>query len=177
MQFTSDGRFVLVADGGAPYVHIYEKNRSTWRGVHNPIKSVKVMNDEDFLRGRSNAHEGGPKGIDVDNGMNVLAVTCERRPLAFFDLKAILENTKDLPDPGDNQEEYSHEQRTLEVRYELEIRNQLHQQIKQIEKRAGEQLALLGAEEELTLLKSSRSWRITAPLRRLSSVLRNLGVM
>jgi hypothetical protein len=180
MQFTSDGRFILVADGGAPYVHIYEKNRSTWRGVHNPIKSLKVLSDEDFLRGRSNPHEGGPKGIDVDNAMKVLAVTCEQRPLAFFDLTAIVENTERSPDPVGNQEEYFHEQRTLEVRYELELRNQLYQQMKQVEEQLSlEELTFLKirAEEELALLKNSRSWRITAPVRRLSAALRNLGVM
>jgi WD40 repeat protein len=176
MQFTSDGRFILVADGGAPYVHIYKKNGSTWRGAHNPIKSLRVMNEENFLRGRSNPNEGGPKGIAVDNAMNVLAVTCEHRPLAFFDLKKILEDAQRSPDPGDNQG-YSHEQGTLEVRYELEIRNQLDQQIKEIEKRAKEQLPLQRADEELALLKGSRSWRITAPLRRLSSALRNSGIM
>lgn len=109
-------------------------------------------------------------GIDVDNAMNVLAVTCERRPLVFFNLKAILENKERSPDPGDNQEEYSHEQRTLEVRYELEIRNQLHQQIKEI-------VGLVRAKEELALLKNSRAWRMTAALRRLSSALRNSGIM
>jgi hypothetical protein len=165
VQFTSDGRFILVADGGAPYVHIYEKNGSTWRGTHKPIKSLKVMNDEDFLRGRSTPREAGPKGIGVDNAMNVLAITCEQRPLAFFDFKAILENPERSPDPEDKP---SHEQRTMEVRYELEIQNQWQQQIKEIE-----QLA----EEQLALIKNSRSWRITAPLRRLSSALRNLSVM
>ena len=134
VRFTSDGAFIVVADGGAPYVHIYAKNGSSWRGVHNPIKSLRIMNDEDFPRGRSNPHEGGPKGIDVDNAVNVLAVTCESRPLAFFDLKAILESTQPRShDPGKSQE---HEQRTLEVRYELEMQNQLNQKIREIEERA-----------------------------------------
>lgn len=130
VQFTSDGRFLLVADGGAPYVHVYRKINSTWRGVHNPIRSFRVMNDEDFIRGRSNPQEGGPKGIDVDNAMNVFAVTCEHRPLVFFDLKAMLESTRPHPfDPEENEEGYFHEQKELEVRYELEM-------IKEIEERA-----------------------------------------
>jgi hypothetical protein len=124
VRFTSDGEFIVVADGGAPYVHIYAKNGSGWRGVHNPIRSLRVMNDEDFLRGRSNPHEGGPKGIDIDNAMNVIAVTCAGRPLVFFDLKAILESKQfRSPDPGENQESYSREQRALELRYELESQN------------------------------------------------------
>jgi hypothetical protein len=165
VRFTSDGEFIVVADGGAPYVHIYAENGSGWRGVHNPIRSLRVMNDEDFLRGRSNPHEGGPKGIDVDNAMNVIAVTCAGRPLVFFDLKAILESTQcRLPDPGENQESYSREQRALELRYELETQNRLNQEIKEIEEHA------------VAKFESSTSWRITAPLRRVSSALRSFVV-
>jgi len=153
VRFTPDGEFIVVADGGAPYVHIYAKSRSSWRGAHTPITSLRVMEDEEYLRLRSNPHEGGPKGIDVDNAMSVLAVTCESRPLAFFDLRAILESTR----PSENQEIDAREQAS-ELRYELEIQNRLNEQIKEIE----EQFA------------SSRSWRITAPLRRISSALRSL---
>jgi hypothetical protein len=164
VRFTSDGEFIVVADGGAPYVHIYAKSKSSWRGVHTPITSLRVINDEDFLRLRSNPHEGGPKGIDVDNAMNVLAVTGESRPLVFFDLKAILESTQFRSDPSENQESDAREQRALELRYELEIQNRLNQEIKEMEERA------------VAKFESSTSWRITAPLRRVSSALRSLVV-
>jgi mannosyltransferase OCH1-like enzyme len=42
------------------------------------------------LRGRHNVEEGGPKGIDIDDTMNVMVSTCEVQPLTFFDLEAIL---------------------------------------------------------------------------------------
>ena len=64
LRFTSDGRFILVADGGAPYVHIYRKDDSGWYGVRNPLKSCRVLRDQDFLRGQTAVYEGGPKGID-----------------------------------------------------------------------------------------------------------------
>ena len=90
LQFTSDGRYILVADAGAPYVHIYMKDGSGWRGVRSPFKSVRVLNDEDFLRGRTTVHQGGPKGIDIDNSMTTFVTTCEVQPLAFFDLAGSL---------------------------------------------------------------------------------------
>jgi hypothetical protein len=90
LRFTSDGRFMLVANAGSPYVNIYEKGDSEWRGVRNPILCFKVLDDEDFLRGRTNRQEGGVKGIDIDNAMNILVATCGNQPLAFFDLRAIL---------------------------------------------------------------------------------------
>src|SRR5690349_5197715 len=36
LRFTSDGRFIFVADADLPYVNIYENNDADWRGVHNP---------------------------------------------------------------------------------------------------------------------------------------------
>ena len=91
LRFTLDGRFIFVADAGAPYVNIYERRGSDWRGLHSPFLSMKVLDDEEFLRGRYNAEEGGPKGIEVNETLNVIVSTCESRPLDFFDLGAVLD--------------------------------------------------------------------------------------
>jgi hypothetical protein len=61
-----------------------------WRGTRDPVASLRLLSEEAYLLGRENPEEGGPKGIDIDGGMNVLAATCEQMPLAFFDLKAML---------------------------------------------------------------------------------------
>jgi len=156
VRFTSDGEFIVVADGATPDLHIYSKNGSSWRGVHNPIRSLRVLNDEEFLRGRYNNHEGGgPKGIDVDDAANVLAVTSEGRPLAFFDLKTVLQSTKLHSAPDENHE------KEIEMRYELEWQNQFNQEIRDAE------------EEAVAALKRARSWRITAPLRGISAAYRS----
>ena len=94
LKFTADGRFIIVADAGAPYVHIYGKNGPSWRGVRKPLKSVRVLNDEDYLRGRHNPMEGGPKGIDIDNATNIFVTTGEIQPLNFFDLATILQSVQ-----------------------------------------------------------------------------------
>jgi hypothetical protein len=56
------------------------------------------MDGETFARGHHNPQEGGPKGIDLHPRVNVLAVTAESMPLAFFDLDAALEQAG----PGDH---------------------------------------------------------------------------
>jgi DNA-binding beta-propeller fold protein YncE len=89
LRFTSDGNFILVADAGSPFVHIYAKG-SSWQGAHNPLTSLRVMSEEAFLHGRHNAQEGGPKGIDIDKTSEVIVTTCESQPLAFFELSKIL---------------------------------------------------------------------------------------
>src|SRR5262249_11609854 len=161
VRFTSDGEFILVADGAAPDLHIYSKKGSSWRGVHNPIRSLRVLTDEEFLRGRYNNHEGGgPKGIDVDNAANVLAVTSEGRPLAFFDLRTVLQSTQRHSAPDENRE------RQIEMIYELEWQNRFNQEIRDAEEEA--------AAAAVAALKRSRSWRITAPLRGISGAYRGI---
>jgi hypothetical protein len=144
LKFTSDGRFIFVADAGAPYVHIYAKRDSSWRGVFNPLASFRIMNIDDFVRGRHDPQNGGPKGIDIDDAMNVLVTTCEIQPLAFFDLQAILNRAssfrfsqREVPDSATAPEKlpasfgpndgYCHDQNALEMRYELNLQGRLMQ--------------------------------------------------
>ena len=97
LRFTPDDRHVVVADAGAPLLHVYERGAS-WSGPHDPIRSVVVLDDETFQRGRANPMEGGPKGLDIDRSGNVVAVTCEEQALAFFPLAAL---TGDQGQPQD----------------------------------------------------------------------------
>jgi len=90
VRFTADGQFVFVADAGAPVVHVYFAVGGGWRGTRDPMASLRVLDEAAYRRGRANPEEGGPKGIDIDGGMRVLATTCEEQPLAFFDLRATL---------------------------------------------------------------------------------------
>jgi hypothetical protein len=90
VRFTDDEAFLLIADAGAPYLHVYVADGG-WSGVHQPQFSLRVVGDADFQRGRRNLQEGGPKGFDIDEAGKLLATTCEMQPLAFFDLAAILE--------------------------------------------------------------------------------------
>ena len=90
IRFTGDGRFIVVADAGAPVVNAYRAEDDDWSGSRDFVVTTQIMSEETFLRGRINPEEGGPKGIDIDRGMNVLAVTSECKPLAFFDLPVVL---------------------------------------------------------------------------------------
>ena len=88
--FTPDDNFILVADAGGAFVQVYAKNGGGWHGTREPVTSVRVVGPETFLRGRSDDRDGGPKGLDIDSGMNVLVTTSEYQPLAFFDLPKVL---------------------------------------------------------------------------------------
>lgn len=89
IRFTPDGRYLLAADAGAPVVHIYARGDS-WAGERGPARTVTVLDDETFARGRHNVEEGGPKGIDIDQTGQFLAVTCEEQELTFFRLDDLL---------------------------------------------------------------------------------------
>lgn len=87
LRFTADGRCLLVADAGAPLVHVYDRG-AAWGGKRQPSRSLVVMDDATFARGRSSPEEGGPKGLDIDRSQRVVVLTCEEQPLAFFPLAA-----------------------------------------------------------------------------------------
>jgi len=82
--FTADGSHLLVADAGAPYVHVFARGLDDWRGIRQPVSVIKVMDDQQYLDGRYNTQEGGPKGIDIDRSMRLVAVSSEHQPLDFF---------------------------------------------------------------------------------------------
>ena len=150
LRFSADGRHLFVADAGAPYLHIYAQHPDQWRGVRHPIATVRIMDDAVFGRGRHNPEEGGPKGLDIDACSNVLVVTSECQPLAFFDVPALLQHAF----AGGS----VREQTILAISYELSLMQ--------------ESRTMAEKATEANALRDSMSWRITAPLRRLNSALR-----
>ncbi|NND49690.1 MAG: hypothetical protein HKN60_05505 [Rhizobiales bacterium] len=86
LRFTNDGSHILVADAGAPLIHVYQRGGADWQGDYGPSHSAIVLDDPVFQRGRYSPEEGGPKGIDIDRSGRILALTCEHLPLAFFEL-------------------------------------------------------------------------------------------
>jgi Lipoprotein LpqB beta-propeller domain len=90
LRFDADDDRLLVADAGAPFVHVFAPTESGWAGARYPEATIRVMDDATFARGHRTTMEGGPKGIDVHH-TNVLAVTSACQPLAFFDAGAAIE--------------------------------------------------------------------------------------
>ena len=96
--------------------------------------------------------------------MSVLVATSEFQTLAFFDVPAMVARASagDIDIDDELVEQSRREQRALELRYELHILEQNNL----TKARARE------AEASLDYMRNSRSWRMTAPLRRLDSVWR-----
>ena len=90
LRFSRDGRHLLLADAGAPFIHVYSCGDLGWHGTRLPAASIRSMGEEAFRLGRNNPQEGGPKGIDFDRSMTVLATTCEHQSLQFLDAAAVL---------------------------------------------------------------------------------------
>jgi DNA-binding beta-propeller fold protein YncE len=146
LRFAGADRFLLVADAGSPYVHVFERAGARWEGVLHPSASVPVlpadMPLENYDRG-----DRGPKGLDVDATGRVVAITCEQDPLGFFDLSGMLARPGERSGaPPSSKEEFA---------YELSGLEHLHE----VMRRARE------AQELNTYMRTSRSWRLTAPLR------------
>jgi hypothetical protein len=215
LRISDDGRYVLMTDAGAPYVHVYAQADGNWQGIYDPCISLQVMDDERFRHGSDgNPQEGGPKGLDIQPVHGILVTTCAAQPLAFFDLVALLDKAySNGPVPV-----AASTATALEVQLELERQErvaqtfinaifrerqaaQAHQIAVIAEERVAEHAAradatqiqlwhaqdqlantqghladtqaqladiqaqLAYAQERLRSTLSSRSWRITAPLR------------
>ncbi|HEY1385429.1 MAG TPA: hypothetical protein VGF43_17525, partial [Dongiaceae bacterium] len=159
LRFTADGRHILVADAGAPYIHVYAQDGQGWGGVRNPAASIHIMADAVFARGRNNLQEGGPKGLDIDRGGAVLVATSEHQPLVFFDLPALLARVPATPE-------------VLDVRYELGIlehADRLRARLHQAEDRAAR------AEARLARARTRKRGRQKGVWRRAFSILRRLN--
>lgn len=92
-------RHILVADAGSRMVRVYAGD-GDWNGHRMPTRSVTVLDEDTFLRGRASPEEGGPKGLDVDRSNCVVAVTCEEQTLAFFALLSILGGVENCRQEG-----------------------------------------------------------------------------
>lgn len=167
LRFSSDGRHLLVADAGAPDVHVYTRDGDDWGGVRDPESTIKVLDEAAFLRGHVNPQEGGPKGLDISIDSTVLVVSTEFQPLAFFEVPAMLgqrdaqtarpNGAIDAPMDEHPPALTRREQMALDVSRELNVM--------ELETRAQ------AAEARVSYMTSSLSWRVTAPLRRLRSLL------
>jgi hypothetical protein len=150
VRFSPDGRHLFVADAGSPHVHVHARDGGAWHGVHYPVASVRVMDDDVFGRGRYNCREGGPKGVDVDRTGRMLVVTAECQPLACVDVTDL----RTLA-PGE------HLDPDHDLRYELGV-------VEAAGALVGERVGEL--ERQLTTITTSRSYRLARQLRRLESL-------
>jgi hypothetical protein len=82
--FSADGRSLLVADAGSPFVYIFQTGSTDFASDRLVRRKVRVIDDQTFLRGRGNEQEGGVKGLDVSSDGEITVTTCEQQPLAFF---------------------------------------------------------------------------------------------
>lgn len=89
LRFFDNGRALMVADAGAPLVHLYRDPEARWQGERAPLASFRVMDEATFAAGHYNPQEGGPKGIDIDPSEHLMLVTSEHQQLAAFDLAAL----------------------------------------------------------------------------------------
>ena len=151
LRFSADGRHLFVADAGAPYLHIYAQDPDRWHGVRHPLATVRIMDDAVYERGRHNPEEGGPKGLDIDACSNILVVTSECQPLAFFDVPVLLQHAFAAGS--------AREQRILGISHELSLMQEIRRMMEE-------------KTMEANALRNTISWRITAPLRRLKSIFR-----
>jgi len=156
---------LIVADAGAPHVRLFRSDDGDWAGEREPCASIQVVSDEIFRRGNWNPREGGPKGIDVTRCGRAMVATCEAQPIAFFDVRALIRQKAAFPA---RQEDAAGADRARDVLLGyLSSHRSVAQAATEAIRRSCEWDIHM-----LQMLRNSRSWRITAPLRRIAATLR-----
>jgi DNA-binding beta-propeller fold protein YncE len=159
LSFADNGKTILVADAGAPVVHLYRSD-GEWTGECQPDASIQVLSDESFKRGNTDPTTGGPKGIDVTRDGKLIVISCQEEPLVFFDAREFLDQ-REAAGPDDMADAESARESVL--RYMAFDQRKLDEATDAIRR---------ATELELDMLTHSRSWRLTAPLRRATAALR-----
>lgn len=162
VRFTDNGESILVADAGAPLVHLY-RSEGDWTGERQPDASIRVLSDESFQRGSSDPTTGGPKGVDVTKDRKLMVISCHEEPLVFFDVRKSLDqraaaNTNNAAE--------------AESTREIVLRYMAFDRLKMDEATAAIRRA---TDLEIGMMMHSRSWRITAPLRSVTAALRKIA--
>lgn len=157
LKFLAGGRALLVADAGGPFVHLFVAD-SDWQGEHRPVASIRVMDANMFKEGQFSLQEGGPKGLDALAGEGLMVTTCQKQPLAFFDLHALpLPDAWIAPPPPGNDAE---RRREILGGYHARSEKRIYDAVAVATELGRARLERLERE-----FRESRSWRITAPLR------------
>ena len=178
LKFSRCGRFLLVADAGAPNVQVFQRPELGWYGVLHPVATWEVMDKSLFERGHVFVDEGGCKGLDLHPESAILALTCEFQTLRFIDVSATLANLLRATPAGVrdyvsfvsdhapaspvtarfDRDRADRDRAAAEVAYELHLLSN----------------ARAAVQAGIDNISSTRSWRITAPLRKLNRLLNGI---
>jgi DNA-binding beta-propeller fold protein YncE len=158
ITFTECAKFLFVTAAGDPFIYCYHNHSGEWHGEYLPFTKFKSLDDETFKRGNYNEQEGGTKGICFANNSNIMAMTCSEQPLAFVDMTTLMSALKHealsafrTETVQQNSDDYL--QRTMRCMKINQVRlTKLHN-------------------ENIQILLSSTSWKITQPLRVLKRIL------
>ena len=205
IRFGADDAYLVVADAGAPYVHVFRPSDDGWDGVSYPAATITVMDDDTFLRGRYNQHGGRAEG---DRPRPALEGCSSRRRSASrsrsstssaalegelgraedalvryeIDLLAKAESLKATAaaEAAQLRAEIASIRATANalqagielVQAELERVNAEYERLHAAATESNAQLA--AANDHLTQVHQSKSWRLTAPMRRAFELARRL---
>lgn len=91
LAFACGGECFFVADAGLPYVHMFKADGGNWRGGFAPCGHMQVLNTQQFMLGRADPAEGGPKGLCAYDDLDLLMMTCEFKQLMAFRLSEVID--------------------------------------------------------------------------------------
>lgn len=96
VRFSPDGKRIFSADAASRYLHVFESKSGEWRGVQEPGRSIRLLDDDAFLSGRTAAGEGGLKAVDIDRSGAVLITSRKYDVIAFYDLSQAVANCSEF---------------------------------------------------------------------------------
>jgi hypothetical protein len=168
VRFGADERSLLVSESGGPFVHLFRSEDGDWSGTRASVGRIQAISDAAFRRGNRSPQDGGPKGIALSPDNRLLAASGETQPLAMFDMAGVLAPaTAPSAEADDDGAERA---RATMVRYLRRARAAAHHESEAIRMaNRYEREELIRRQELMERLTTSRSWRLTHPLRWLNT--------
>ena len=90
IRFSECGDKLFVANASGQHLQVYQNQNDSWKGIFEPIRTVKIVDDDVFAKADDQPEEGGVKGIEIANMGKLFVASAEHHVMDFYSTDDLL---------------------------------------------------------------------------------------